>query len=191
MLAAEAPLPESHPQPPRPGGSFSPGTANRLERADFSREARLLDASIAGVVLSFNPRDDEMRQKADRSWKTIRTLLADHLFTREDAVPPWSGDESMGSPTARDLFKKRYAEVRSLARTVSSVSFEHGSDADISRAGRALCRLAVKLDDLMGGTPASAGAQGSSVRVLIGTGSRAVRLSDSEWLETFSERFGR
>jgi hypothetical protein len=152
MLAAEAHLSESHPQPSGHRGSFNPGSANRLERADFSRDARLLDASIAGVVLSFNPRDGEMRQKAEQSWKTIRTWLADHLFTHESAVPPWSGDGSIGSPTARDIFKKRYAEVRSLARTVSSVSFESGSDADISRAGKALCRLAVKLDDLMEGT---------------------------------------
>ncbi len=132
-----------------PRKSFSTSAANRMVRADFSRDARLLDASIAGVVLSFSPRDDEMREKAEQSWATIRTLLADHLFTDLDAVVPWNGDASVGSRTASDLLMKRYSELRALARTIDSVSFEEGSDADISNAGKALCRLAVKLDDLM------------------------------------------
>ena len=50
------------------------------------------------------------------------------------------------------MLKKRYFELRALARTVDSVSFEDGSDAEISNAGKALCQLAVKLDDLMEGT---------------------------------------
>src|ERR1700722_2559709 len=44
---------------------FRNPTANRVEWAALSRDARLLDASIAGVVLSFNPRDDEMRESAE------------------------------------------------------------------------------------------------------------------------------
>jgi len=121
-------------------------------RADFSRDAHLLDASIAGVVLSFSPRDDEMRETAERSWKIIRALLADHLFGDEAASLPWDGDASVGSPAATDILRKRYAELRLLARTVASVSFENGSDPEISNAGKALCRLAVKLHDLMDGT---------------------------------------
>lgn len=133
------------------GISFSSAKPNRLERADFSRDARLLDASIAGIVLTFNPRDDEMREKAAWSWETIRSLLAGHLFKEGDFLP-WAGNGVIGSETAKDILKKRYSEVRSLARTVASVSFEHGSDAEIAGAGKALCRLAVKLDDLMDGT---------------------------------------
>ena len=151
MLTTTTHSPKSHPHPmgfvPRAG--FGAITTNRLVRADFSRDARLLDASIAGVVLSFNPRNDEMRAKAERSWETIRTLLANHLFTEEAAVLPWNGAASVGSPAACDILKKRYFELRSLVRTVDSVSFEDGSDAEISDAGKALCRLAVKLDDLM------------------------------------------
>jgi hypothetical protein len=135
-----------------PRSRFDAATATPVERADFSRDARLLDASIAGVVLSFNPRDDEMREKAERSWEIIRALLANHLFTEGEAVLPWNRDASVGSPTACDILKKRYSELRSLARTVDSVSFEDGSDAEISTAGKALCRLAIKLDDLMDGT---------------------------------------
>jgi hypothetical protein len=128
---------------------FNTQSTNRVERADFSRDARLLDASIAGIVLSFNPRDDEMRGRAARAWETIRALLADHLFVNDDTMSPWSGDASVGSATSRDILKKRYSELRSLARTVASVSFECGSNAEISSAGKALCRLAVRLDDLM------------------------------------------
>jgi len=132
--------------------SFVASTSNRLERREFSRDARLLDASIAGVVLSFNPRDNEMREKAESAWKAIRTLLADRVLDDDGEVLPWHGDASIGSATASDILTKRYSELRALARTVNSTSFEVGSDAEISRAGKALCRLAVKLDDLMEGT---------------------------------------
>ncbi len=150
MLATTTNPTKAFPHPigfvPRTG--FATRT-NRLVRADFSRDARLLDASIAGVVLTFSPRDDEMREKAERAWITIRALLADHLFADQNTVLPWTGDPSIGSATSCDILKKRYSEIRSLARTIGSVSFENGSDADISEAGKALCRLAVKLDDLM------------------------------------------
>ncbi len=148
--STQSPKSNSHPMGflPRPT-SFAPATSNRLSREVFSRDAHLLDASIAGVVLSFNPRDDEMRQKAERAWETIRALLASHVLADETDTLPWHRDASVGSATASDLIGKRYCELRTLARTVNSISFEDGSDAEISHAGKALCRLAVKLDDLM------------------------------------------
>lgn len=143
---------KSNPNPmgflPRKG--FSNHTVNRMEWGTLSRDARLLDASIAGVVLSFNPRDEEMRERAEQSWKIIRALLADHLFAGD--TMPWSVGSATGSPATRDILKKRYLELRALAREVASVSFEDGSDVEISSAGKALCRLAVKLDDLMDAT---------------------------------------
>src|SRR5208283_2871002 len=154
MLATRTQPPKSHPLLLGlvPGASSNSLKPNRLARADFSRDARLLEASIAGIVLSFNPREDEMREKAERSWQTIRGLLADELFCDGADYLPCTGDASAGSATAKTLLQKRYSELRSLARTVASVSFEHGTDAEIARAGKALCRLAVKLDDLMDGT---------------------------------------
>jgi hypothetical protein len=151
MLATTTPSPKS--QTTTMGSvsrtGFSARTVNRVERADFSRDARLLDASVAGVVLSFNPRDEEMRKKAARTWTAIRTVLADHLFTEEESAQPWNADASVGSATARQILTKRYLELRSLARTINSVSFDDDLDVRISDAGKALCRLAVKLDDLM------------------------------------------
>jgi hypothetical protein len=132
-----------------PSTIFASSTSNRLERRDSSRDARLLDASIAGVVLSFNPRDLEMREKADHAWDTIRALLAGHVLDDAAEVLPWHGDASIGSATASEILRKRHSELCALARTVNSISFELSSDAEVSRAGKALCRLAVKLDDLM------------------------------------------
>src|ERR1700732_2562890 len=105
MLATTTPWPKSNPHAMRflPRSRSAASAANRIERQVFSRDAHLLDASIAGVVLSFNPRDDEMREKAERSWETIRAQLADHLFSEETAALPWNGDASLGSPTAHDL----------------------------------------------------------------------------------------
>jgi hypothetical protein len=134
-----------------PRTNFDSPRRNRLERADFSRDARLLDASVAGIVPNFNPRDEEMREKAERAWKTIRGLLSDDLFADGDPLP-WTGAASAESATAKNILQKRYSELRLLARTIASVSFEHGTDAEIAGAGKALCRLAVKLDDLMDGT---------------------------------------
>ena len=128
-----------------PRTNFDDGPANRVVHADFARDARLLDASIAGVILSVNPRDDEMREKAAHAWQFIRAMLADHLLDNAKTDLPWVGD---ASPTACELLKKRYSELRSLARTIDSTSFASGKDPDISAAGKALCRLAVKLDDL-------------------------------------------
>ena len=123
--------------------------ANRIEANNVSRDARLLEASIAGVVLSFNPRDDEMREKAELAWEAIRGQLAAAMLADSLDTLPWHGDASVGSPTSCDILKKRYAELRALARMIDATSFEIGSDAEIADAGKALCRLAVKLDDLI------------------------------------------
>jgi hypothetical protein len=130
---------------------FSISKINRLERADFSRDANLLAASIAGVVLGLNPRDSEMRERASLAWNAIRAALADHVLTEEASILPWSGDLAVGSETACELLTKRYLELRSLARTIDSISFSEGSDDEVSTGGKALCRLAVKLEDLMDG----------------------------------------
>lgn len=130
MLATTTNEAKSNPIGLFPRAGFSDVSASRFTQADFSYEACLLDAAVAGIVLDFNPRDDEMREKAERAWATIRTLLG-------------------SSPGKLRPRRWIYAELRSLARIVDSVSFEIGSDAEISSAGRALCRLAVKLRNLM------------------------------------------
>ncbi|HVN26858.1 MAG TPA: hypothetical protein VMT64_00150 [Candidatus Binataceae bacterium] len=151
MLQTETRSSKPHPHPIGFAPRLNLSTANRVA-ASFSRDAVLLEASIAGVVLSFNPRDDEMREKAERSWESIRPLLASELLDENAGGLPWRADAAIGSATAAEILRKRYLELRGLARTVDSTSFELGSDADIAGAGKALCRLAVKLDDLTEGT---------------------------------------
>ena len=132
---------------PRTG--FTIGAINRLERPVFKRDARLLNASVAGVVLTANPGDTEMREKAVIAWLTISKMLAPRILSDEAGFLPWTEDESVSSKTMAELLKKRYCEIRSLARAASAISFETGADEEVSLAGKALCRLAVKLDELM------------------------------------------
>lgn len=123
---------------------------NRLVRHEETRDVRLLEAAVAGVVLSFNPRDNEMRDKAIEAQECLREMLAEHVFSEEPCFLPWTEDRSV-SRTMAELLKKRYSELRTLAQTVNSTSFETGSNSEIAVAGRALCKLSVKLDDLMDG----------------------------------------
>ena len=104
-------------------------------------------------MLTFNPRDDEMREKAERAWESNLGRCSRVTFSMTKVeVLPWTGDSSIGSATAAGILEKRYSELRALARTVNSISFEVGTDAEIAGAGKALCRLAVKLDELMEAT---------------------------------------
>ena len=128
---------------------FSINAINRLERPDFRRDARLLNASVAGVVLTANPADKEMREKAAVAWETINLMLAPQVLSDDIGFLPWTGDDSISSKTMAELLKKRYCEIRSLARAASATSFESGADEDVATAGKALCRLAVKLDELL------------------------------------------
>ncbi len=48
-----------------------------------------------------------------------------------------------------DQLKAQNHELRPLARKLTSVSFEEDADGVVAPAGRALCMLAIKLDDLI------------------------------------------
>jgi hypothetical protein len=147
---------ETHSIPPSrdPGANsrrtgFSISAINRLARTDFRRDARLLNASVAGIVLTANPADQEMREKAAVAWETVHLMLAPRVLSDDAGFLPWTEDDAVSSKTMAELLKKRYCEIRSLARAASATSFETGADEDVSLAGKALCRLAVKLDELL------------------------------------------
>ena len=141
--------PSHNPAVNSPRTGFSISAINRLERPDFRRDARLLNASVAGVVLTANPADKEMREKAALAWETIHLMLAPRVLADDVGFLPWTEDDSISSRTMAELLKKRYCEIRSLARAASATSFETGADEDVANAGKALCRLAVKLDELL------------------------------------------
>jgi hypothetical protein len=64
-------------------------------------------------------------------------------------VLPWAKTAGGLSPEVVKLIKKSHREIRSLIGKLIGVSFEEDPDKVVSVAGKALCALAVKLDDLI------------------------------------------
>lgn len=123
----------------------------KLSVEDLKLSLPLLNAAVSGVILGFNPEDAQMRRLAARSWKRIKPLLSRHLMSEDENVIPWAQTRREFSRAKVEKFKKRHEELRSLVRTINTVDFEAGERTDVSRAGKALCRLAVRLDDLIEG----------------------------------------
>jgi hypothetical protein len=109
----------------------------------------LLDAAVAGAILGFRPTDMEMRRQAELAWETIRPQLSQHLVSEDDTLWPWAEDSKRLSKEVMDRIKSQHQELRSLTRKLAGISFEEDADAVVAPAGRALCVLAVKLDDLI------------------------------------------
>ncbi len=121
-----------------------------LSREEFSLGIPLLDAAVAGVILGFKPADREMRAQAQRCWETLKPQLNQHLLSEDETVLPWAAKGAGGlSPEVVNRIKKSHREMRSLIGKLIGVSFEEDPDKVVSAAGKALCALAVKLDDLI------------------------------------------
>jgi len=120
-----------------------------LSREDLRLGLPLLDAAVAGVVLGFKPSDREMREQAERCWETLKPILSYHLFSEDERVLPWAKGLAGFSPAVMLRLKKSHDELRGIAKKLASVSFEDDTDKAVARAGKALCTLAVKLDDLI------------------------------------------
>jgi len=125
--------------------------AKELSREDFRLGLPLLDAAVAGVVLGFKPSDREMREQAERAWETIKPILSIHLLSEDETVLPWAKGMAGFSPAVILRLKNRHDELRDITKLLAGVSFEEDSEEDVARAGKALCMLAVKLDDLIAG----------------------------------------
>ena len=120
-----------------------------LSRQEYHLGIPLLDAAVAGVILGFRPSDRAMRTQAHRCWETLRPQLNQHLLSEDETVLPWMKGAGGLSPEAMKLIKKSHREMRSLIGKLIGVSFEQDPDKVVSVAGKALCALAVKLDDLI------------------------------------------
>lgn len=120
-----------------------------LTREDLKLGMPLLDAAVAGAILGFRPTDVEMRRKAELAWETIRPQLSQHLLSEDDTLLPWAAGSKQFSAEAMKRIKSQHHELRTLARKLTDVSFEQDADEVVAPAGRALCMLAVKLDDLI------------------------------------------
>ena len=120
-----------------------------LSREEYQLEMPLLDAAVAGVILGFKPSDREMRAQAQHCWESLKPRLNQHLLSEDETVLPWAEVEGGLSPAAMDRIKKSHLEMRSLIGKLNGVSFEEDPDKVVAVAGKALCLLAVKLDDLI------------------------------------------
>jgi hypothetical protein len=120
-----------------------------LSREEYSLGMPLLDAAVAGVILGFRPSDREMRTQAQRCWEILKPQLNQHLLSEDETVLPWAAGAGGLSPQVINRIKKSHREIRALIGKLIGVSFEEDPDKVVSVAGKALCALAVKLDDLI------------------------------------------
>jgi len=120
-----------------------------LSREEYGLGMPLLDAAVAGVILGFKPSDREMRVQAQHCWDTLKPRLNQHLLSEDETVLPWAEDVGGLRREVVDRIKKRHREVRSQIGKLVGVSFEEDPDKVVAVAGKALCMLAVKLDDLI------------------------------------------
>jgi hemerythrin HHE cation binding domain-containing protein len=122
-----------------------------LSREEHSLGIPLLDAAVAGVILGFKPSDREMRAQAQRCWETLKSRLNQHLMSEDETVLPWAEGAGGIPAAAMERIKQSHREMRALIGKLVGVSFEEDPDKVVSVAGKALCALAVKLDDLIDG----------------------------------------
>ena len=120
-----------------------------LSREEYGLEMPLLDAAVAGVVLGFRPSDREMRTQAQRCWETLKPRLNQHLLSQDETVLPWAEEAVRLPAEVLNRIKNSHREMRSLIAKLIGVSFEEDPDKIVAAAGKALCVLAVKLDDLI------------------------------------------
>jgi hypothetical protein len=120
-----------------------------LSREDYQLGMPLLDAAVAGVILGFRPADREMRAQAHRCWDALKPRLNQHLLSEDETVLPWAKESGGLSPAILERIGKSHDELRALVGKLVGVSFEDDPDSVVSAAGKALCALAVKLDDLI------------------------------------------
>ena len=120
-----------------------------LSRQEYGLGIPLLDTAVAGVILGFKPSDRETRAQAQRCWEIPKPQLNQHLLSEDETVLPWAEGAGGLPPEVMNRFKNSHREMRSLIAQLSGVSFEKDPDEIVSVAGKALCMLAVKLDDLI------------------------------------------
>ena len=120
-----------------------------LSREQYRLGMPLLEAAVAGAILGFKPSDREMRAQAQRCWEILKPQLNQHLLSEDETVLPWAEVAGGLAPEVMDRIKQSHLEMRSLIAKLNGVSFEKDADKVVAVGGKALCVLAVKLDDLI------------------------------------------
>ena len=93
----------------------------------------------------------ELREQAQRCWEILKPQLNQHLLSEDETVLPWAEGAGGITPEVMNRIKNSHREMRSLIAKLIGVSFEEDPDKIVAAAGKALCVLAVKLDDLIDG----------------------------------------
>jgi hypothetical protein len=75
--------------------------------------------------------------------------LNQHLLSEDETVLPWAEGAGRLSAEVLNRIKRSHREILALIGKLIGVSFEEDPDEVVSVAGKALCALAVKLDDLI------------------------------------------
>jgi hypothetical protein len=120
-----------------------------LSREEHGLGIPLLDAAVAGVILGSKPSDRAMRTQAQQCWETLKPRLNQHLLSEDETVLPWAEGAGRLSADVINRIKQSHLELRSLIGKLVGVSYEKDPDKVVAVAGKALCVLAVKLDDLI------------------------------------------
>lgn len=120
-----------------------------LEAEDSQMRTHLLDAAVAGAILARDPADRSLRREAAREWKSLAATLLHHVTTEEAVTSLKVGlKRQLPRPLVKEV-RERLGRLRALTLTVEGVDFEHADDAQVRRGARALCAIAVDLDDLI------------------------------------------
>ncbi len=135
--------------PPRPLELKS--LLKELAGEDLSLRMPIIEAAVTGSELSFNPSDPELRKRAAKAWKTIQPIMAHHLASEDLLMLPWAKAQSMLPPELIERTRKEHQELLGEGGSLARVSFEHGSDEEVARAGKVLCVFAALLDDIVAG----------------------------------------
>ena len=122
---------------------------DKLSREEYGLGLPLLDAAVAGVILGFKPSDREMRAQAKRCWEILKPQLNQHLLSEDETVLPWAEGAGGLPPEVVNRIERSHREMRLLIGKLTGVSFEKDPAKIVAKAGKALCMLAVKLDDLI------------------------------------------
>jgi len=122
---------------------------NELSREDRKLGLPLLDMAVAGVILGFRPWAHDMRRQAGDCWETLKPQITQHLLSEDETVLPWASGAGGLPPEMMNRIKETHLELRALAGKLIGVSFEDDPDEIVAAAGKSLCLLAVKLDDLI------------------------------------------
>lgn len=122
---------------------------------DLSLRMPIIEAAVTGSELSFQPSNPELRTRAAKAWATIQSIMAHHLASEDMLILPWAQAQSVLPAGLIEKTRKEHQELVGAGGSLARVSFEHGSDEEVARAGKVLCVFAALLDDVVAGEQGS------------------------------------